>query len=134
TTELNRVQAAVDSLELGNGLDRPESQVEALYQVATGEGIGSYVPPSFGCPTGGFGYPCFRVDALPVVLLFTDAPFHAGPGGSNAYTCSISPPPHSYAQAVAALDALSIRVIGLYSGGGEGLGDVNAIAVDTNAL
>lgn len=137
TDEVNRVQAAVDSLELGNGLDRPESQTEALYQVATGEGIGSYVPPSFGCPGGGAGYPCFRDDALPIVLMFTDAPFHNGPGGSNSYattSCGISPPPHTYAQALAELNAQSIRVIGLYSGTGMGLGDLNAVATDTNAL
>ena len=134
TTELSRVQSAVDAIELGNGLDRPESQVEALYQVATGEGIGSYVPPSFGCPMGGIGYPCFRSDALPVVLLFTDAPFHNGPGGTNAYRCGVSPPPHTYAQATEALSNLSIRVMGLYSGTGEGLGDLRSIARDTGAV
>jgi predicted small lipoprotein YifL len=134
TTELNLVQAAVDSLDLGNGLDRPESQVEALYQVATGEGIGSYVPPSFGCPSGGVGYPCFRPDALPVVLLFTDAPFHSGPGGTNPYRCGVTPPPHTYPEAVDALSALSIRVMGLYSGSGEGRGDLLAIARDTGAV
>jgi len=135
TQDLNRAQAAVDALELGNGLDRPESQVEALYQVATGEGIGSYVPPSFGCPGGGFGYPCFRVDALPIVLLFTDAPFHNGPGGSNPYGCSPLPPPHTYEQAVEVLNALGIRVIGLYSGDDPpGRADLLSIARDTNAV
>lgn len=135
TQDLNRVQAAVDALELGNGLDRPESQVEALYQVATGEGLGSYVPPSFGCPGGGVGYPCFRQDALPIVLLFTDAPFHSGPGGSNPYTCTPFPPPHTYAQAVNALNRLGIRVMGLYSADdGIGRPDVVAMARDTGAL
>src|SRR5688500_9256551 len=110
TDDLTRVQAAVDALELGNGVDRPESQVEALYQVATGAGLGSYVPPSFGCPSGGVGYPCFRPEALPVVLLFTDAPFHSGPGGSNPYTCTPTPPPHDYSDAVEALTRLGIRV------------------------
>lgn len=135
TQDLNRAQAAVDALELGNGLDRPESQVEALYQTATGEGLGGYVPPSFGCPRGGFGYPCFRVDALPIVLLFTDAPFHSGPGGTNPYGCSPVPPPHSYAQAVEVMNALGIRVIGLYSGDdGAGRGDLLAAARDTGAV
>lgn len=135
TQDLNRVQAAVDALRLGNGLDRPESQVEALYQVATGEGLGRYVPPSFGCPGGGIGYPCFRPDALPIVLLFTDAPFHNGPGGSNPYTCNPLPPPHTYAQAVSALNRLGIRVIGMYSADdGVGRSDVVAIARDTGAM
>ncbi len=134
TQDLNRAQAAVDALELGNGLDRPESHVEALFQVATGAGLGSYVPPSFGCPRGGLGYPCFRADALPIVLLFTDAPFHAGPGGSNPYLCTIAPPPHSYDEARDALSALGIRVMGLYSGEGEGRSDLLAIARDTGAV
>jgi hypothetical protein len=134
TTDLNRVQAAVDSLELGNGLDRPESQVEALYQTATGEGIGGYVPPSFGCPSGGNGYPCFRTDALPVILLFTDAPFHNGPGGSEDYSCEITPAPHTYEQARTALNRLGIRVMGMYSGEGEGLGDLRQLATDTEAV
>lgn len=134
TQDLNRAQAAVDALELGNGLDRPESQVEALFQVATGAGLGSYVPPSFGCPRGGIGYPCFRPDALPIVLLFTDAPFHSGPGGSNPYLCSVIPPPHTYDEARDALMSLGIRVIGLYSGEGEGRSDLLAIARDTLAV
>ncbi|MEC7520409.1 MAG: hypothetical protein VYE22_11115 [Myxococcota bacterium] len=134
TQDLNQVQAAVDGLTLSNGLDRPESQVEALYQVATGEGIGRYVPPSFGCPTGGSGYPCFRAGALPVVLLFTDAPFHAGPGGTNAYTCVVDPPPHNYEEARDALNRLSVRVIGLYSGDGMGRGDITQIVEDTEAV
>ncbi|HEY8432589.1 MAG TPA: hypothetical protein VIL20_29665 [Sandaracinaceae bacterium] len=134
TQDLNRAQAAVDALELGNGLDRPESQVEALYQVATGAGLGSYIPPSFGCPAGGVGYPCFRPDALPIVLLFTDAPFHSGPGGSNPYLCTVIPPPHTYDEARDALNALGVRVIGLYSGEGEGRSDLLAIARDTGAV
>ena len=134
TQDLNQVQAAVDGLTLSNGLDRPESQVEALYQVATGEGIGRYVPPSFGCPTGGSGYPCFRAGALPVVLLFTDAPFHAGPVGTNAFTCVVDPPPHNYEEARDALNRLSVRVIGLYSGDGMGRGDITQIVEDTEAV
>lgn len=136
TQDLNRAQAAVDALELGNGMDRPESQVEALYQTVTGEGLGDYIPPSFGCPSGGFGYPCFRVDALPIILLFTDAPFHNGPGGSNPYRCSPMPPPHTYPEAVEVLNAAGVRVIGLYSGDDDvtGRADLLAIARDTDAL
>ena len=134
TDDLNRVQAAVDAMGMGMGSDRPESQVEALYQTATGEGIGAYVAPSFGCPTGGVGYPCFRLDALPVILLFTDAPFHNGPGGTNPYRCPIALSPHTYEEARLALQALDARVVGLYSGDGEGRADLVRIAQDTNAV
>jgi hypothetical protein len=82
---IESAQGAVDSIRLSNGLDRRESQVEALYQVATGAGIGSFVQPSVGCPSGGIGYACMRTDALPVIMLFTDAQFHQDPfeSGSN---------------------------------------------------
>jgi hypothetical protein len=139
--DVGRVQSAVDSIELNNGIDEPESQVEALYQVATGEGIGPYVSPSFGCPMGGFGYPCFRPDALPIVMLFSDAPFHNGPTGTHPYASPdacprVSPTPHTYPQALEALTARGVRVMGLYSGprGERGFQDLQRIATDTNAV
>lgn len=146
TDDLVRVQTAMDSIALNNGSDEPESQVEALYQIATGEGIGVYVPPSLGCPTGGIGYACFRPDALPVVLMFTDAPFHNGPGPSDdrlsfPYSArdacpTVFPEPHRYSEARDALNAVGIRVIGLYSGpsGEDGLSHLTRIATDTDAV
>jgi len=134
TDDLSRVQAAVNSIELGNGRDEAESQVEALYQVATGEGLSRFIPPSFGCPSGGFGYPCFRDDALPIVLLFTDAPFHNGPGGRNSYSGIVSPAPHTFEEAMDALNALDIRVIGFDSGGGEARPDLRETASRTGAI
>jgi len=138
TDDLNRAQAAIDSISMQGGSDRPESQVEALYHAATGEGHGMFVAPSFGCPTGGVGYPCFRADALAIILMFTDAPFHNGPGGSEPYSaaCTVSPIPHTYAQAVTALNRLDARVMGIYSGGAgaPGRGDLVSIAEDTNAV
>jgi len=131
SSELSRVQAAVSAIELGNGRDEAESQVEALYQVATGEGLGTYIPPSVGCPSGGTGYPCFRGDALPIVLLFTDAPFHNGPGGSAPYGPAVTPPPHSYTQMVDALGSVGVRVIGFDSG--DAGSDLRRIASDTDA-
>lgn len=134
TDELTRVQSAFNSIELGNGRDSPESQVEALYQLATGAGIGDYVEPSLGCPSGGTGYPCFRDDALPIVLLFTDAPFHNGPGGSEPYSSLVSPPPHTYEDAIRELTAIGARVIGFDSGDGEASRDLRATATDTDTL
>ncbi len=133
TDDLAQVQAAVGSIRLGNGRDEAESHVEALYQVATGAGLEPHVPASFGCPSGGLGYPCFREDALPVVLLFTDAPFHNGPGGSNPYM-RISPRPHTYEEAVTELNLLGIKVMCFDSGDGGASADLNRIARDTNAL
>ena len=136
TDDISRIQAAVNAVDLNNGQDEPESQVEGLYQTATGEGYpGSFgtVEPSRGCPSGGFGYPCFRHDALPIVFLFTDAPFHNGPTGENEYS-GLSPPPHTYVQARDALVANGIRVIGFNSGSGSAARDLNAVARDTGAV
>ena len=132
TDELSRVQAAVNAIELNDGRDIPESQVEALYQLMTGEGFPGHVPPSAGCPMGGSGYACFRRDALPVVLLFTDAAFHNGPGGDNPYV-GISPPPHTYAQARTALNARGAVVIGFDSGDGAPREHLRIVAEDTGA-
>jgi hypothetical protein len=139
TDDLASVQAAVNSISTSNGGDPPESQVEALFQTATGLGIGAYVPPSFGCPRGGFGYPCFRDDALPVILLFTDDEFHNGPSGAEDYglfgACSPSPAPHTYAETRTALTDRGIRVMGLFSGSSAtARAEMERIARDTGAL
>lgn len=137
--DLSRVQAAVNAIELGNGRDEPESQVEALYQIATGEGLVPWVEPSFGCPMGGRGYACFRDDALPIVLLFTDAPFHNGPAeGGEPYSpydaSEISPVPHTYEEAIEAMRAIGVRVIGFDSGDGAPARHLRALAMDTGAV
>ncbi len=134
TTDIASVQAALETISLGDGADIAESQVEALFQTATGAGRGRWVPPSTGCPSGGFGYPCFRRTAMPVVLLFTDAEFHNGPEGENPYSDLISPPPASYEQAVRALNAGGIRVIGFNSGGSDALSHLRQVAEATGAV
>jgi len=144
SADLGRVQAAMGEVELLNGADVPESQVEALFQAATGAGLFgvdargaaiTWVPPSLGCPRGGFGYPCFRDDALPVIFLFTDAAFHNGPDGDNPYLPALAgTPTATYGQAIGALTDNGIRVIGFWSGGDdEGLSDVQRTARDTQA-
>ncbi|HJK93957.1 MAG TPA: vWA domain-containing protein [Polyangiaceae bacterium LLY-WYZ-15_(1-7)] len=134
TSNINEVQAAVDNIELGDGRDIQESQVEALYQLATGAGRGSYVEPSAGCPAGGLGYACVRRDALPVVLLFTDAEFHNGPGGVFPYGSDVIPRPATYEEAVRALNALGVRVMGFDSGGGLARDHLREVARDTEAI
>jgi hypothetical protein len=71
-------QTAVNGLALHNGNDWPESQSQALWAVATGGGYGAFLAPKGACPGARWGYPCFREDAIPVVVLITDAPFHNG--------------------------------------------------------
>lgn len=83
TASLPAAQAAVNSLALHYGMDGPESQSQALWAIATGGGLGPYLAPQTGCVAPTWGYPCFRAGTIPIVILFTDAPFHNGPYGYN---------------------------------------------------
>lgn len=138
TDDLAAVQTALNGLALGNGGDGPESQVEGLYQTATGEGGdwrytggGSYSIARRRCPAfpdedgNRIGYPCFRPGALPIVVLVTDVIFHNGidtsfPGGT-AYT-GISPSPHTFDDAANALRDIGARFIGV---GIDGYGETD---------
>jgi hypothetical protein len=107
-------QSAVERISLGFGNDWAESQTEALYQTATGEGLGTWIP-AYG-DAECIGAPCFRPGALPVILLFTDAPFHNGPPGTVGENyAGITPTPHTWDQAIAALGDIGASVIGLSS-------------------
>ena len=129
-------QTAVDALPENQGSDWPESQVEALYQTATGEGLGSYIPPHL-C-TGRIGGACFRPGSLPVVLLITDAPMHNGPPETVADDyLHIDPDPHDWEDAIGALNRLGAKVIGLDSEGldiRDAYNDLLATAVATETV
>lgn len=138
TPDIDRVQTAVDRLMTRSGSDIPESHVEALYQSATGLGIGRFVPPR-RCAAGTVGYPCFRNNGSRIILLFTDAAMHNGPGGSEPYDRPpISPSPATYEMALGSLRDIGAKVLGLYSGndprGDRAISDLNAIARDTGAV
>ncbi|MEZ4252039.1 MAG: hypothetical protein R3B99_27815 [Polyangiales bacterium] len=133
TSDISLVQAAVNAITLGDGRDLPESQVEAIYQLVTGAGRGSYVPVSAGCPGGGFGSACFRRDALPVALLFTDNDFHNGPRNANPYGSDVRPAPATYDEMVEVANGVGLRVIGFDSTGGARR-HVQQLSTDTGAL
>ncbi len=134
TRDVSAVQAAMDGIPLSDGGDAPEAQVEALFQLFTGAGIDGLVPPSAGCPSGGVGFACFREDALPVVLLFTDAPFHNGPGGADAYGDDMPFPAKRYGEALAEARRLGAKVIGFDSGRGRERGQLAQLAQETGAV
>lgn len=136
TADIDQVQLAVGRLREASGGDGPESQIEALYQSATGAGRGAHIPPA-DCPEGTVGYPCFRGAGSRIVLLFTDAEFHNGPGDDQPYEPgSIRPTPASYEETVNALRGIGAKVAGLFSGGGSfrALEHLEAIARDTGAV
>lgn len=134
TDDPGAVQAAVDRLTLQMGNDGPECTTEALYLAATGEGLDTFVPPRACADASTRGHPCFRPRAAPVILLFTDAQFHNGPFGVNPYE-GITPTPHRYVDAVAALRAIGARVVGLFSGfEPEALTQLRTVARDTGTV
>lgn len=119
TTDLARVEAALDATPRWGNEDDPEAAIEGVYQVVTGNGYGTpshpgFIPPSSGCATGGTGGACFRRDALPIIVLITDAPMHNGPPGVAPFApYSFHPPAHTYEETVAAVRALGALVLGL---------------------
>ncbi len=114
----------VAALSTYSGGDWPQNQYEALYQVATGEGLdvegdGNYSAPWDVAP--GLA-PAWRPNTTHVVALTTDYPFHV-PGDSDCYDwplgttpCPIPYPGHDRDQVVAALNAAGIKVIGIKAG------------------
>lgn len=134
TADALRAQSALERLPTWDNFDEPEAQVEGLYQVATGEGLPPWIEPSAGCPSGGAGGACFRRDALPVVLLITDAPMNNGPSGRHTYDFE---GPHTWEQARRALAALEARVIGLGARDAFAMSpmpDLRAVASATGAI
>lgn len=119
TNDILAVQSAVIGLSLGNGVDIPESNIEALYQIATGEGLagpGGTNVPANNVGIGGVG---FREGALPVIVSITDAISHDT--ASNAcseeqYSGAVAGVAHSQQQAVDALGAICGRVIQIAAG------------------
>ncbi len=112
TDRRTRLAGAVQALgSLGNGGDAPESGFEALYQVATGEGLRqngvTYIDAYRGDGLGGAG---FRPSALHVVLHATDAPSHSQP----EYAAAL-PDAHSLGDVTRALNAIDAKVIGVVS-------------------
>lgn len=112
TSDKASVLAGINALRLQDGEDSRESQLEALYQVATGAGRDINTDGSYDAAAGDVTpQPMgFRPGAAKVVLFATDAGFHDR-DTHPAY------PGAGFADTVAALEAAGIRVIALQSGG-----------------
>ncbi|MFH1437533.1 MAG: hypothetical protein ABIJ56_17635 [Pseudomonadota bacterium] len=125
--------AGVAALYSGGGNDYPESHVTALWTVARGDPAPTMPrQPEPACEGSQFGYPCFRRGSLPVILLFTDAPFHNGPRNANPYGEGIAAP--SYDETVTALVEENIKVIAVFSGTTGDRAHTNQLVVDTGAV
>jgi hypothetical protein len=76
------VQTAVSTLNTVANATTASAATQALYSVASGLGLGDMVPNRGSCPSApdaDVGYPCFRPDALHVVMNITDAEVANGP-------------------------------------------------------
>lgn len=152
TSDLMKTQTAVTSLmrassPRGCGADTPEGQMEGLYQIATGAGnvVSGVVnvPPHMGTGRGGVE---FRVGALPVVAMVSDASFHTKGetgrtcfGGTLEYSGATATAAHTRAQTVTALKNLCARVVGVSIVTGSEAGciatdDLTGFASATGAL
>lgn len=94
TSDRMAVLDAIGRLDTIGNIDWPEASMLALNSLVTGNGMyfGTTkrgIPPRVDCPSGRWGYPCFRENAIPIVILFTDAMMHNGPTNNNyAYVAS----------------------------------------------
>ncbi len=145
TDSVPDVQTAINSMGAGGGADTPESHVEALYQTATGYGFAPWVPPQ-SCPVYPdetslrVGYPCFRPDSLPIVVLISDAPMHNGPDLAYAYNVATYSELYGtadYNMAITALLGIGARVIGVSVDSGTGtetFSHMTRVAQDTGSV
>ena len=125
TDDVMKAQNGVQQLLRGSspagcGADTPEGQMEALYQIATGDGqlnAGANVPANHK----GIGGVEFRDGALPVVVSISDASFHdVGDmpartcyGSSVSYSGEVAKFAHSRQQTADALNKICAKSVGI---------------------
>jgi hypothetical protein len=126
TTDVSEIESAVNTIATCNGGAEPHS--ESLFQAASGEGLtgqvcGMWVPgfgcfewvnvniPASSCPSGTVGGACFREDALPIFLMMTDEEF-------LTYVAQSGTTIHGNPAAIAAMNAIGAKFIGVDSSGG----------------
>jgi len=132
--------AAGGVYEPAGGSDGAESHGQAIWSAVTGDELFSIPSRADNdafpdCPPERFGYPCFRDDAVPIIVLISDIYMHNGPGGTNAYT-GIMPEPISYDDMVSVAVANRVRVTGIIQGSGFGTTqtEFDQLATDTLAV
>lgn len=136
TTDRAQMLSDVRLLDADQGGANWASWNEALFQAATGDGVLPWVPRQtcMAIPDEigrRYGYPCFRPGSLPIMVVMTDTSSKNGPltmgvsGGTyDASGFTMGPPPRTYVQTRASLEAIGARVIGVMSitGGGSDCG------------
>lgn len=124
TDDVMKAQNGVQQLLRGSsprgcGNDLPEGQMEALYQIATGDGqmgAGANIPANHK----GVGGVEFRDGALPVVVSITDASFHSkndvparSCGGNVDYGSDVAPFAHTRQEVVEKMNKICAKSVGI---------------------
>jgi hypothetical protein len=91
TDDILLFEKAVSTLNTVSTMTNPEAGSQALYAVATGQGLGDFVPNRGSCPVDHVGYPCFRPDVLRLVLNITDAQMYNGPSPMSPVYSALIP-------------------------------------------
>lgn len=124
TADVTDVQVAVGTYVAAGGNDGPESNIEALYQIATGEGLAAPAPTTVAPNMVGIGGVGFREGSFPLVVSITDALSHdpmgnaaCDFGGPELYSGDVAANAHNQTQAMDALNAICGRVIQIAVGG-----------------
>jgi len=96
TYDVPAVQDATTMIRAEAGGDFPESQVLAMHSLLSGFGTPNYEHPTHqvrlpeNCDVGPddfgvYGWGCFREGRVPIIVLFSDSPWHNGFGLANHY-------------------------------------------------
>lgn len=147
TGNIAAVQTGLASLSgfgqaIGCGADTAESNLEALYQIATGAGLNGPGPTFVAANAVGIGGVGFRAESMPIIVSVTDAPSHdpdndACSGTKYSQDAGVQAVAHGRAATMAALGQICARVVQIATSGGGGctsLGDANEFASTTGAL
>ncbi|GGJ07780.1 hypothetical protein GCM10009083_25890 [Halopseudomonas pertucinogena] len=126
TADSEQTIDAINGLTLRSGNDTPESQLEALYQLATGAGRSVPGTPAADLDASITGW---REGSLRIVFLATDAAFHSSTNEDGGYYSEGYPGP-GWTETVNALNGMGIRVYGLERG--YSVPDVAEMVAQTN--
>jgi hypothetical protein len=100
------------------------------------------VPAPPGCPAGYRGYPCFRPDSLPIILLISDEPFSQCylPDGETLGTCATAPSTAmtlpQFPKVASAVNTLGAKIIGVLgaNAGAALTADMRALGTQTGSV
>ncbi|HPS31851.1 MAG TPA: hypothetical protein PLZ43_16465, partial [bacterium] len=154
TLSTDEIKTAVDGLK---ATENNETTTEAIYQASTGEGImGHYytklgsqqlMPVDANIPKqdcngklGSVGGACFRQKTMPIYIVITDESFttcylaNEAPAGQMCLWSWANPEPHNPEEAIASMNGIGAKFIGIDSGFGEDNTTVTNYAEDDFVL